>query len=453
MSANLNPTERRLLDSAANILRRRAVPGARFYALVEGIPDPALSPLSELGLPYTERLARLADPGQPQVGDMPPQPPTLRGRAGAVLVNVVRRMLFWYTGQIRAQNRHIAAAAREQARVLHQISEAERRGRESLEELAARLAEQEQLAERQGSRIEGMERAAAARMAEMERRVEEENRRARAELAAALDAALLRLRDAEHRAVQLERLLKMSLAAQAPPEPGLEAEMRRLDDHFFAAHAEAFRGERAEIKRRLAVYLPYARHAHAATGNLPALDLGCGRGEWLEVLAEAGIPARGIDSNRELAAACRARSLDVTEAALPAALRAIPAGSHAIVSAVHVLEHLSFPDLLEVVDHTVRILKPGGVAIFETPNPKNLFVSSNNFYLDPTHRLPLPGELLAFVLEARGLAEARIIPLEPYPESYRLPETDATAGFINQHFFGPQDYGIVATRPAPVSLQ
>src|SRR6266542_2652575 len=85
---------RRLLDAAARILRQRITPESRFYALVEGIPESPLAPFSEIALPYTERLARLADPGQPQVGDMPPQPPTLRARCGAILVTIVRRMLF-----------------------------------------------------------------------------------------------------------------------------------------------------------------------------------------------------------------------------------------------------------------------------------------------------------------------------------------------------------------------
>jgi O-antigen chain-terminating methyltransferase len=275
----------------------------------------------------------------------------------------------------------------------------------------------------------------------------------RTELDAALEemhAAEKQLRETEARVRHYELLLKTVLSAQKHPERELAREIPRLDDRLFAEHARAFRGDRAEIKRRLDVYMPHARAAWQATGNLPALDLGCGRGEWLEVLKEAGIPARGIDSNRELIAACRELDLEACEGDLPQMLRSIPDNSHAIVSAIHVLEHLAFPDLLEVVDHAVRILKPGGIAIFETPNPKNLFVSSNSFYLDPTHHHPLPSEFLAFILSARGFSDPQIFPLVPYPDSYRLDENGSQAAiFINEHFFGPQDYGIIAKKALP----
>jgi len=155
---------RRVLDSAAQILRKRVTPESRFHALMEDLADPAVSPFSEIALPYTERLSRMGEPGQPQIGDMPPQPPTLRGRLGAVLVNIVRRMLFWYTAQIRSQQKRIAEAAREQVRALHELSAAERRGREEVGDLTQRLASQEQLLEQQIEAFRNEQRSAAARL-------------------------------------------------------------------------------------------------------------------------------------------------------------------------------------------------------------------------------------------------------------------------------------------------
>jgi O-antigen chain-terminating methyltransferase len=102
--------------------------------------------------------------------------------------------------------------------------------------------------------------------------------------------------------------------------------------------------------------------------------------------------------------------------------------------------------MLEVIDQAVRLLKPGGIVIFETPNPKNLLVSTNNFYLDPTHHHPLPSEFLAFVIEARGLCEPEMIPLSPYPDCFHLQGAGPAVEFINRHFFGPQDYGIIARK-------
>jgi len=497
LSSNANQVERRrLFEAAAKILRQRVTLDPRFHALLEGIPDDSLSPF--FVLPFTERLSRMAEPGQPQIGDMPPQPPTLRGRVGAVLVNIVRRMLFWYTDQIRAQHKRIAEAAREQARALHELSAAGRWGRDALADITSRVAGQEQQQLLHANRLDdirtelqafagrierieqqvetllgGQSTTARAlsghadavrvqieslleRLSSVEREAREESGRTRAEITASterfeavlqeLNTAAGQLRQAEARAARNELLLKAALPAQTHPEPTLAGEIRHLDDHLLAVHAHAFRGDRAEIKRRLAVYLPHAQQACAAAGNLPALDLGCGRGEWLEVLSEAGISVRGIDANREFVAACRDLGLDATEGDLPQVLRSIPDESHAVVSAIHVLEHLSFRDLLEVVDQAVRILKTGGIVVFETPNPRNLFVSSNNFYLDPTHHHPLPSEFLAFILEARGLFQPQVLPLVPYPESYRLQETGQAAVFINEHFFGPQDYVIIARK-------
>lgn len=488
MSSGEHESDPRLLDAAAKILRRRTVPGSPFYPLLEGIPEVSLSPLSEVALPYTERLSRIADPGQPQVGDMPPQPPTLRGRVGAVLVNVVRRMLFWYTGQIRAQNQRIAEAAREQARVLYDLSESARNGRAAIDDIAYRLNEQEQLAGQFSAletelmalktRVEGIEQRLMANADSMRDRLESversvasvQNSQAEAEaetvrqqesLSARLNEMQEAIRAARQSGTELnqslldttarlsrhERLLKISMEAQPQPSFAASNEIQRGYDRFFAEHAHAFRGDRDEIKCRLGVYLTHAQKAWSETGNLSALDLGCGRGEWLEVLKEAGIPAQGIDANREFIATCSAHNLDAAEGQLPQALYAIPDESRAIVSAIHVLEHLSFGDLLNVVDEAVRILKPGGIAIFETPNPKNVLVSSNNFYLDPTHHHPLPSEFLAFVLKARGLSELEVIPLQ-YAAAERLEETGSpAAAFINEHFFSALDYGIVARKP------
>ena len=98
--------------------------------------------------------------------------------------------------------------------------------------------------------------------------------------------------------------------------------------------------------------------------------------------------------------------------------------------------------LIKLFDETVRILKPGGVAIFETPNPQNLLMSSSNFYLDPTHRNPLPSPLIKFVAEARCLHQVKILDLHPYPAHFRVSGSDIAERF-NDYFYGPQDYAVI----------
>jgi O-antigen chain-terminating methyltransferase len=233
----------------------------------------------------------------------------------------------------------------------------------------------------------------------------------------------------------------------APAQQAHASFDRATLDPLFVEHARSFRGDRADIKDRLNVYAPYAKDAFAAAEFAPALDLGCGRGEWLELLRDLGVTATGIDWNRDLVRGNRERGLDAVEGDIMQTLRSVPDESRSIITAFHVLEHVTFPDLLEIIDHTVRILRHGGIALFETPNPGNLFVSANNFYLDPTHRHPLPSEFLTFVVQVRGLREPKVIPLSPFPDYYRLEESDCPAvKFINAHFYGPQDYGIVAIK-------
>jgi O-antigen chain-terminating methyltransferase len=177
---------------------------------------------------------------------------------------------------------------------------------------------------------------------------------------------------------------------------------------------------------------------------MPALDLGCGRGEWLELLGDEGLHAAGVDSNRVFVHECVGRGLHVTESDMLSFLRDVPSASVGIVTGFHVVEHVPLEPLLAILDETVRVLKPGGVAIFETPNPANLMVGANTFYYDPTHRHPLPSPLLKFLVEARGLSRAEILPLHPAAEALRVADDgSALVSRFNEYFYGPQDYAVI----------
>jgi O-antigen chain-terminating methyltransferase len=101
--------------------------------------------------------------------------------------------------------------------------------------------------------------------------------------------------------------------------------------------------------------------------------------------------------------------------------------------------------LLDLLDAVRRVLKPGGIAIFETPNPNNLFVSSRYFYIDPTHRHPIPLELGRFLAEARGFERVEILELHPWPVEHRVDTRTGgeVAARFNECFYGPQDYAII----------
>jgi SAM-dependent methyltransferase len=219
------------------------------------------------------------------------------------------------------------------------------------------------------------------------------------------------------------------------------------DDAFYVAFEDRFRGTREDIKQRVSIYLPIVRAAGAGVAEAPVLDVGCGRGEWLELLREEQLRARGVDVNPVAVAGCRARGLDVVATDALDCLRDLPHESLGAISAIHVIEHLPFAQLVELFAEARRVLRPGGVAIFETPNPENLVVGACNFYYDPTHERPLPPEPFRFILESHGFERVEIMRLHPDTHPVDLSFLPAElAAVLAQRLFGPQDYALVGYR-------
>jgi SAM-dependent methyltransferase len=254
--------------------------------------------------------------------------------------------------------------------------------------------------------------------------------------------------------IRQERRITMLLeeARKRLPEPFTEEAlqvMRAEADHsldaLYVSFEDQFRGTREDIKARCRVYLPLLKEAGLGTDERPILDLGCGRGEWLEVLQEEGLQARGLDLNAVLVEECREHGLEVVEGDLIAYLCTLPDASVGMVTGFHIIEHLPFDVLIALLDQTVRVLQPGGLAIFETPNPQNVLVGSCNFYIDPTHRHPLHSQMMQFLAEARGFCNVEILYLHP-SEISPLRETTEVAKRFNEYFYGPMDYAIVGRR-------
>jgi O-antigen chain-terminating methyltransferase len=269
-----------------------------------------------------------------------------------------------------------------------------------------------------------------------------------------LERTLGRLKSAS--AQQAQRLsLLLQEARRRMPEPfdeeqlrSFAEESRRQLDDLLVAFEDEFRGSPDEVKERLHVYLPYLEEARVGTPDDPILDLGCGRGEWLELVAEEGLSARGVDINRSLVRDCVQRKLDVVEGDVLDHLASVPDGALGAITGFHILEHLSLDAIIGVLDEAVRVLRPGGLAIFETPNPGNVLVGSHTFYFDPTHRSPLPARSLEFLAEARGLCQVEIMHLNPYPESdlIRQHPNDELVERFNSLFFGARDYAVIGRK-------
>ena len=235
--------------------------------------------------------------------------------------------------------------------------------------------------------------------------------------------------------------LAAALGVPAPPpvpDPSL--------DTLYVAFEDVFRGTRADIKQRQRFYLPMLAAAGAGSVERPILDIGCGRGEFIELLRDEALVGRGIDSNRAMAAQCRAMDLDVVGGDAVAYMAQREAGTLGAVTGFHIIEHLPFPLLVRLFDETLRALAPGGLMIFETPNPANIIVASHTFWYDPTHNKPLPSEMVAMIARHRGFDPVRIEAL--HPREGRLPGMTGTLPpALDILVNGPQDYAVIATRP------
>ena len=192
-------------------------------------------------------------------------------------------------------------------------------------------------------------------------------------------------------------------------------ENNKMNDQFYLNY-EKFRGSRDLIKERLKVYLPFVNRLAEIYKRGKVFDIGCGRGEWLELMSESGFEAYGCDIEEGMLKDCYERGLPASKKDGISFLKSLPDESHVIISAFHVIEHISFDDLRILVSESLRILKPGGLLILETPNSENIIVGTNNFYFDPTHKRPIPSLLLSYLPEYYGFKRSKLLRLQESPE-------------------------------------
>jgi SAM-dependent methyltransferase len=349
---------------------------------------------------------------------------------------------------------------------LHQISA-------QILELTQRLAEQQQAHElslRQYEQLlianRELENIIQARLAETRRYIDESttklseqislqfSQQLDQQLTERINSLRLQQQKADLALLMQERRLTVLLEqvrqnATTIPNPSLGELAADEDDHLldalYASFEDQFRGPRDEVRQRLEVYVPILKEAGIADG---VLDIGCGRGEWLQLLNSEGIEARGVDHNRVFVEDCRRAGLKVTEQDGLAHLRSLPDESLNAVTIFHVAEHLPFKTLIKWIDETVRTLRPGGMLIAETPNPENFMVGSCSFYADPTHRNPIPSQTLQFLLQSRGLENIKVLKLRPW-DAARIDGDSEIVRRFNEYFYGAPDYGIVARKPSP----
>jgi O-antigen chain-terminating methyltransferase len=227
----------------------------------------------------------------------------------------------------------------------------------------------------------------------------------------------------------------LSEARQATKDDGLSHMALGFD---YGRFAERFRGTEEYVKAAQQIYLPHFR----ACRNV--LDIGCGRGEFLEMMQAAGIPAKGIDLDPESVATCRHKTLDAEVADLFVYLEKLPEASLDGIFCSQVVEHLPPERLPEMIRLCASRLQRSGVLAIETPNPECLAIFATHFYLDPTHQRPVPHPLLAFYLEEFGVGNIEVRKLSPATES--MPSLKSLPEDFREAFFGGLDYAILGKK-------
>jgi O-antigen chain-terminating methyltransferase len=351
-----------------------------------------------------ERLAAVAV-------DVPIQRrPGPRGRLVASVKRVLRKLMSWYVGPFAADQRNFNFA------VLRLVDELHLRladvGEEVARDVRADLRRIEELAE------SGADRRLVGEL--------------------------------EDRILRLERRRE---AAGSPAASARSMGGTRLD--YFAFEVR-MRGTTEDIRERQRPYVDDFRDA------APVLDVGCGRGEFLGLLREAGVAARGVETDPDMVAFARGAGLEVVEADAVAYLEELRDASLGGVFAAQVLEHLPAAVLVRFLELAARKLRPGGLLVAETINPLSP-LSLRHYFSDLTHAQPLVPETLALLARQAGFGAPEIRYLRhPPPEerlrAVELPRDDELEGaraalahnvrLLNEHVFAALDYALVARTPS-----
>ena len=262
------------------------------------------------------------------------------------------------------------------------------------------------------------------------------------------------LEELEERILRLERAARASGGATPPAARGEAPPAPAAPPVDYFAFEARMRGSRDDIRDR------QRRYVADFAGAARVLDVGCGRGEFLSLLREAGIAATGVDSDRDMVELCRAEDLAVEHDDALGYLERLDDQSLGGVFAAQVVEHLRPGPLVRFLELVCAKLRPGGVLVAETMNPLS-FVALKNYFADLTHAQPLVPETLVMLARQAGFTSTELRFLNPPPDEERLRPAvlpadtafdearvalDANVARLNEVVFGPQDYALVGRR-------
>lgn len=274
--------------------------------------------------------------------------------------------------------------------------------------------------------------------------------------------AMIAKREVDRRTSQAAASSPVASEQSAPAEP-LAPSVPSGNSSQYVGFEDRFRGSENDIRRRLADYVTYF------DGQSNVLDVGCGRGEFLDLLRERGISAKGLDFNAEMIEVCRSRGLAAAAGDARGYLAGLPDESLGGLIAVQVIEHLEPAYLVEMLELAFDKVRPGGRVVLETINPACWVAFFESFIRDLTHVKPIHPETLQYLLQASGFSNVEIVYRSPIAPDGRLrkvtarPEhfgdtapdsiTELVSSFnsnvdrLNERMFSFQDFAAIATKP------
>jgi len=252
--------------------------------------------------------------------------------------------------------------------------------------------------------------------------------------------------------IQSEAVPSGSKPSSAPPETKNISQISLHDDHLYFPYLNEDRGIESIISNRVKRYVPFFSKLDFSKdiANPYIVDIGCGRGEFIESCNEANIPCRGIEVNQDLVSYCKEKGYNVEFNNAISYLSELEDNSLSGLISCHVIEHFHPSSLLNFLKLSVQKLAPGGRLILETPNPTSLFALCN-FYKDFTHVQPVHPDTLQFLLKQLGLKDITKLELSPPSnEMLEVPEGDKSMSKnikkLNEIIYGHLEYAIFATK-------
>ena len=352
----------------------------------------------------------------------------LRGRATRFIKRVVRKLTAWYieprwSAQIEFDAATAWAATEAANAIGHMAAELDRVG-ESVQRIERLLDRVSTTEDQLGRDVKALERSV-------------------------VDVGRLHVANAGV-AARVEALRRQMVAsgAVASSDPSGPSSAYSISPLDYTAFEDRFRGSPAELEELQRSYLPFFGDPSVLR---QIVDIGCGRGEMLKLLEEAGFKALGIDTDLGMLELCRTKGLDVVEADALLWLQSVEPDSIDGIFSAQVIEHLPTGAIVGLVPAAFRALRPGAFMVLETIDPRSVFALCNWFYADLSHVRPVYPPTLAFLCESAGFASVEIVGRSPHNAmtlADDLPDDPqgTAARLLLETVFGTQDYALIARK-------